>query len=73
MPGGGVKGGSVYGASDDFGYHAVQNPVNIADFHATVLNLLGLDHKRLVFPHGTRDERLTDVHDARVIRDIVTS
>jgi len=73
MAGGGVKGGSVYGASDDFGYHAVENPVNIADFHATVLYLLGLDHKRLVFPHGTRDERLTDVHDARVIRDIVAS
>jgi len=50
MAGGGVKGGSVYGASDDFGYRAVENPVSIADFHATVLYLLGLDHKRLIFP-----------------------
>ena len=71
MAGGGIKGGVVYGRSDDFGYRAVEDPVSIADFHATVLYLLGLDYKRLVFPHGTRDERLTDVHDAHVIRPIV--
>src|SRR5262249_44155926 len=71
MCGGGVKGGSIFGKTDDFGYSVMENPVTVADFHATVLYLLGLDHKRLIFSHGTRDERLTDVHDAHVIREIL--
>ncbi|HUQ93574.1 MAG TPA: DUF1501 domain-containing protein [Bryobacteraceae bacterium] len=72
MAGGGIKGGVVYGKTDDFGYSAVENPVTIADFHATVLHLLGLDYRSLVYKHGTREERLTDVHQPRVIRDILT-
>jgi hypothetical protein len=72
MCGGGVKGGMTYGSTDDFGYGVANNPVTVADFHATVLHLLGLDHKRLTFAHGTRDERLTDVHDAHVVREILT-
>jgi hypothetical protein len=70
--GGGIKGGVTYGKTDDFGYRAVENPVTIADFHATVLHLLGMDHQRLVFPHNTRDERLTDVHEAKVVQAILS-
>jgi hypothetical protein len=62
MAGGGVKGGLAYGATDEFGYQAVQNPVHIHDWHATVLHLLGLDHERLTFNYGGRDYRLTDVY-----------
>jgi hypothetical protein len=72
MCGGGIKGGTTYGRTDDFGYAVLQNPVTVADFHATILHLLGLEHKRLTFRHGTRDERLTDVHEARVIRELLT-
>jgi hypothetical protein len=70
LAGGGVKGGTVYGATDDFGYRAVENPVHIHDLHATVLHLLGLDHERLTYRYAGRDFRLTDVH-GRVIREIV--
>ena len=62
MAGGGVKGGLAYGATDDFGYQAVDKPVHIHDWHATVLHLLGLDHERLTFNYGGRDYRLTDVY-----------
>jgi hypothetical protein len=62
MAGGGVKGGLAYGATDEFGYQAVDRPVHIHDWHATVLHLLGLDHKRLTFNYGGRDFRLTDVY-----------
>ncbi len=62
MAGGGVKGGSVYGATDDLGYYAVQDPCTTYDLWATVLHLLGLDHERLTFRFGGRDFRLTDVH-----------
>jgi len=62
MAGGGVKGGLAYGATDEFGYQAVEKPVHIHDWHATVLHLLGLDHKRLTFNYGGRDFRLTDVY-----------
>lgn len=62
MAGGGVKGGLAYGATDDFGYQAVEKPVHIHDLHATVLHLLGLDHERLTFNYGGRDYRLTDVY-----------
>lgn len=59
MAGGGVKGGMRYGATDEFGHRAVVDPMHIHDWHATVLHLLGLDHKRLTFNHGGRDFRLT--------------
>ena len=62
MAGGGVKGGYVYGATDEFGYHAVQDRMHIHDFHATVLHLLGLDHEKLTYRHAGREFRLTDVH-----------
>ncbi len=62
LAGGGVKGGTTYGATDEYGYYAVENKVTVHDLHATVLHLLGLDHKRLTFPSGGREMRLTDVH-----------
>jgi hypothetical protein len=62
MAGGGVRGGLAYGATDDIGYQAVDKPVHIHDWHATILHLLGLDHTRLTFNYGGRDFRLTDVY-----------
>ncbi|MGL4552672.1 MAG: DUF1501 domain-containing protein [Gemmataceae bacterium] len=62
MAGGGVKGGLAYGATDEFGYRAVEERTHVHDWHATVLHLLGLDHKRLTFNYGGRDYRLTDVY-----------
>ncbi|MBX5496761.1 MAG: DUF1501 domain-containing protein [Bryobacteraceae bacterium] len=61
MAGGGVKPGFIYGATDDIGYHAVEDRMHIHDFHATVLYLLGLDHERLTYRYSGRDFRLTDV------------
>lgn len=60
--GGGFKPGLIYGATDEFGYYAIENKVHIHDMHATVLHLLGLDHKRLTYRFSGRDMRLTDVH-----------
>ncbi|MST94787.1 MAG: DUF1501 domain-containing protein [Pedosphaera sp.] len=62
MAGGGIKGGVTYGATDEFGYAAVENPVHVHDFHATLLHLFGIDHKRLIHRFQGRDYRLTDVH-----------
>jgi hypothetical protein len=61
LAGGGVKGGQVIGATDEFGYAAVENKVHVHDLHANTLHLLGLDHELLTFAHGGRDHRLTDV------------
>ena len=61
MAGGGIQGGMSYGATDDFGYHAVDRPVHVNDLHATMLHLLGVDHKRLTYRAQGRDFRLTDV------------
>lgn len=61
LAGGGIKGGTVYGRTDEYGYKAVENRVEVHDLHATMLHLLGLDHKRLTFRFGGRDMRLTDV------------
>jgi hypothetical protein len=71
LAGGGVKGGEVYGATDDFGYRAAVNRCSTADLHATMLHLLGLDHKRLSFHRHGRDERLTDVFDAKPLRPLL--
>lgn len=60
--GGGVKGGFHYGATDDYGYYAVDNKVHLHDFHATILALMGLDHERLTYRYAGRDFRLTDIH-----------
>lgn len=70
MAGGGVKGGTSHGATDELGYAAVENPVHIHDWHATMLHLLGLDHKKLTFNYAGRDFRLTDVY-GNVVRDII--
>lgn len=69
MAGGGVQPGLCYGATDDYGYYAVENKVHIHDLHATMLHLLGLDHKRLTYRYAGRDFRLTDVH-GEVITDL---
>jgi hypothetical protein len=61
MAGGGVKGGMAYGATDDYGYFAVENRMHIHDLHATILHILGMDHKRLTYFYGGRNFRLTDV------------
>jgi len=70
LAGGGIKGGTIHGATDEYGYHAVQDKVEIHDLHATMLHLLGLDHTRLTVRFGGRDMRLTDVH-GEVIRPIL--
>ena len=62
MAGGGVKGGLAYGATDEFGWYALQDKVHVHDLHATILHLMGLDHERLTYRYGGRDYRLTDVH-----------
>lgn len=71
MAGGGVRGGTTYGATDEFGFKAVRNPTSVHDLHATILHLLGFDHERLTYRHAGRDFRLTDVH-GHVIRGILS-
>ena len=70
LAGGGVRGGMTYGATDDMGMSAVENPVDIHDIHATLLHQLGMDHEKLTFRFGGRDMRLTDVH-GKVIKHIL--
>ena len=70
LAGGGIRGGCTYGATDDFGYKAVENPVHPNDLHATVLHLLGLDHTRLTYRYSGRDFRLTDV-GGKVLHDVI--
>jgi hypothetical protein len=70
LAGGGVRGGLMYGATDELGMHAVENRVHVHDLHATILHLLGLDHTRLTYRYSGRDFRLTDVH-GEVVRDIL--
>jgi hypothetical protein len=70
LAGGGVKGGHVHGATDEFGFAAVENKVHVHDLHATILRLLGFDHKKLTFRYAGRDFRLTDVH-GHVVEDIL--
>ena len=71
LAGGGIKGGTIHGATDDFGYRAVTDRCKVSDLHATILHLLGLDHSRLTFPHHGREERLTDVYEAKLIKPIL--
>ena len=71
MAGGGIKGGMTYGNTDEFGYSAVEKPVAVHDIHATMLHLMGIDHKKLAFKFQGRDFRLTDVH-GNVLNDILT-
>ncbi len=72
MAGGGVKAGTTYGSTDEIGYRAAENKVSVHDFHATILHLLGMDHRRLVFQREGRHERITDEFPARVLNDIIT-
>jgi hypothetical protein len=70
LAGGGVRGGQVYGATDEFGFRAVENKVHVHDLHATLLHLLGFDHERFTYRYAGRDFRLTDVH-GRVIKELI--
>lgn len=70
LAGGGVKGGQAYGATDEFGFKAVEKPVHVHDLHATMLHLLGFDHTRLTYRYAGRDFRLTDVH-GEVVRELI--
>jgi hypothetical protein len=70
LAGGGVKAGTSYGLSDDYGDGPAENPVHVHDFHATILRLMGLDHKRLTYRYSGRDFRLTDVH-GNVVSDVI--
>ncbi len=70
MAGGGIKPGTAYGATDELGYYAVDNPVHVHDLHATMLYLMGIDHERLTYRYQGRDFRLTDVA-GKVVKGIV--
>lgn len=70
LAGAGVKSGIVHGATDEHGLRAVEDPVHVHDFHATILHLMGFDHERLTYRHAGRDYRLTDVH-GRVVKEIL--
>jgi Protein of unknown function (DUF1501) len=70
LAGGGVKGGTTFGATDECGYFAIENTVHVHDLHATILHLLGLDHTELTYPLSGRNMRLTDVH-GRLVREIL--
>jgi hypothetical protein len=70
LAGGGVRGGTAYGATDEFGFRAAQDKVHVHDLHATILHLLGLDHEKLTYRHNGRDFRLTDVY-GRVVRELL--
>ena len=70
LAGGGIKGGTIYGATDDFGFKAIEKPVHVHDIHATILHLLGIDHTKLTYRYSGRDFRLTDVA-GKVITDIL--
>jgi hypothetical protein len=70
LAGGGVKGGTVYGATDEFGFQAAEKRMHVHDLHATLLHLLGFDHEKLTYRHAGRDFRLTDVH-GHVVKEIM--
>ena len=66
-----MRGGLLFGKTDDYGYYAVENKVHFHDLHATILHLMGLDHKRLTYRYAGRNFRLTDVH-GRVVNEIIS-
>ncbi len=70
LAGGGVKAGTTYGRTDEYGYYSVENKVHFHDLHTTILHLMGLDHKKLTYRHAGRDFRLTDVH-GEVIHELI--
>jgi uncharacterized protein (DUF1501 family) len=70
LAGGGIKGGTSYGATDEFGFQAVENRVHVHDLHATMLQLLGFNHEQFTYRYAGRDFRLTDVH-GHIVQDII--
>ena len=70
LAGGGVKGGATFGATDEFGFAAVENKVHVHDLHATLLHLMGFDHEKFTYRYAGRDFRLTDVH-GKVVRELL--
>ncbi|MHC4875891.1 MAG: DUF1501 domain-containing protein, partial [Planctomycetota bacterium] len=72
LAGGGIKGGMMYGQTDDFSYNVVADQVNVRDLHATMLHQLGIDHERLTFPFQGLDQRLTGVEPSRVVHEILS-
>ncbi len=72
LAGGGIKGGMHYGATDDFSYNVVEDPVHVRDLHATMLHLLGIDHSKLTFPYQGLDQKLTGVLESRVVKKIIS-
>jgi hypothetical protein len=71
MAGGGVRGGMVYGETDDFSYNIVRDPVHIRDLNATILQLMGIDHKRLSYSFQGLDQRLTGTEESHVVKGIL--
>ena len=71
MAGGGVKGGVVHGETDDFSYNITKDPVHIHDLNATILDLLGINHRRFTYPFQGLDQRLTGVEPARVVNELI--
>lgn len=72
LAGGGVRGGVTYGATDELGFHAVENPVHVRDLHATILHQLGIDHQRLTYSYAGLDFRLTGVEPSRVVHEVLS-
>lgn len=71
MAGGGARGGTIYGETDDFCYNIVKDPVHIHDFHATVLHLLGYHHEQFTFKYQGLDQKLTGVEPSKVIKELI--
>lgn len=71
LAGGGVRGGTSYGTTDDFGYNAIEDRVHVRDFHATLLHMLGIDHRRFTYKFQGLDFKLTGVEEAQVIKGIL--
>ena len=72
MAGGGIRGGTIYGATDEFGFRAVEDRVQVRDLHATILHLMGLDHSQLTYYFQGLEQRLTQIDgDCRVIREVI--
>jgi uncharacterized protein (DUF1501 family) len=71
MAGGGTKGGTIHGETDDFSYNIVKDPVHVRDFHATILHLLGIQHERFTFRHQGLDQRLTGVEPAKILNPLL--
>jgi hypothetical protein len=71
MAGAGIKKGMSYGATDDYCYNITENPVHVHDLNATIMHLMGVDHKKLTYPFQGRDFRLTDIH-GHLIKDILS-